>query len=245
MTKLGFISDIHSNIDALQAVLAALDKDGCELILCLGDIVGYGGAPEPCVNLIREREIPCVLGNHDEYVTLLMDPRVERLRADVRQSIEWTQAQLSMDNLKWLSKLTNHIDAEIFSLCHGAFGPNPWAYCMDERTFKRNFEFQPCQLGFCGHSHAPLIAVELPDHELPMVDYIRHCKVPEDSKVMINIGSVGQPRDSDPRASSVTYDTDTRELHLLRVEYNIEAAQEKIRAAGLAEKFASRLAVGK
>jgi predicted phosphodiesterase len=245
MTKLGFISDIHGNIDALEAVLAALDQDGCELILSLGDIVGYGGAPEQCVNLIRERQIPSVLGNHDEYATLLMDPRVARLRSEVRHSIEWTQSQLSMDNLKWLAKLTNHIDAEIFSLCHGAFGPNPWAYCMDELTFKRNFQFQPSQLAFCGHSHAPLIAVELPDHELPMVDYIRRCKVPSDAKVMVNVGSVGQPRDSDARACSVVYDTDTRELRMLRVEYDVEAAQQKIRAAGLSDKFAERLARGR
>lgn len=245
MSKIGFISDIHGNIDALQAVIAELDKNDCESILCLGDIVGYGAAPEQCVNLIREREIPSVLGNHDEYVTLLMDPRVERLRAEVRQSIEWTQSQLSMDNLKWLSKLTNQIEAEIFSLCHGAFGPNPWAYCMDEETFKRNFEFQTSQLGFCGHSHSPLIAVAMPDRPLPMVDYIRHCKVPDDSKVMINIGSVGQPRDHDPRASSVIYNTDNRELHLLRVQYDVAAAQEKIRAAGLSERFATRLETGR
>ncbi|MGI5922582.1 MAG: metallophosphoesterase family protein [Lentisphaeria bacterium] len=245
MTKLGFISDIHGNIDALEAVLARLDKEGCELILCLGDIVGYGAAPEQCVNLIREREMHCVLGNHDEYVTLLMDPRVERLRDEVRHSVAWTQAQLSMDNLKWLAKLSNQIDAELFGLCHGAYGPNPWAYCLDEETFKRNFQHQPCQLAFCGHSHKPLIAVDLPDRDLPMVDYIRHCKVPEDNKVMINIGSVGQPRDNDPRACAVIYDADNRELQLIRVEYDIEAAQKKIRAASLPERFAARLAIGR
>ena len=84
MTKIAFISDIHSNLEALTAVLAQCDELKCDEIICLGDIIGYGASPSECIKIIREREIPCVLGNHDEYVTLLMDPRVERLRPEIR-----------------------------------------------------------------------------------------------------------------------------------------------------------------
>ena len=151
MTRIAFISDIHSNIDALEAALAHIDKTGADMTLCLGDIVGYGPCPAECLHEIQKREIQCVMGNHDEYVTLLMDPRVEKLRPDIRQVVEWTQMQLSMDDLKWLSKLPMRMEADEFSILHSSFAPARWSYCLDERTFLINFMHQECQLAFCGH----------------------------------------------------------------------------------------------
>ena len=247
MTKIAFISDIHSNIDALQSVLAHIDKVGADVILCLGDIVGYGGAPKQCLDLIRERDIQTVMGNHDEYVTLIMDPRVERLRPEIRQAIEWTQAQLSMDDLKWLSNLDMRMAADEFEILHASYAPPRWAYCLDEPTFARNFEHQTKQLAFCGHSHSPLFGFQMENGD-PLLDYIRNAsrktKIDGKFKTMVNVGSVGQPRDKDPRACVVFYEMEQKELWMDRVEYDIEAARAKIMDAKLPQKFADRLLVG-
>ncbi|NLZ63449.1 MAG: metallophosphoesterase family protein [Lentisphaerae bacterium] len=244
MTKIGFISDIHGNIDALQAVLAKLDQCGCDMVFCLGDIVGYGAGPSECIKLIREREIPSVMGNHDEYVTLLMDPRVEKLREEIREAIYWCQGKLSMDELRWLAKLPMRIETEEFTVLHGSFHTIKWAYCLDEPTFAANFKMQTMPLAFCGHSHSPLLGIEVPN-DIPYVDYIRKTIIKPDLKYMINVGAVGQPRDRDPRACAVIYNLASRELELIRVEYDIAAAQARIRAAGLPEKFARRLQEGR
>lgn len=245
MTRIAFISDIHANLEALNAVLADIDATGADMTVCLGDIVGYGADPAACVDIIRSRDIQTVMGNHDEYVTLLMDPRVERLRDEVKQSIEWTQSKLSMDALMWLSKLPMHLDADIFGVTHGSYKPNnPFAYCKDEETFTENFRGQKFQLAFCGHSHRPLIAVQTPEGQL-FVDYIRPQTVPETGLVMVNVGSVGQPRDENPQACVVYYDIETRHLELHRVAYDIELTYQKILRSPMPEKFAKRLKLGK
>jgi len=244
VSKLGFVSDIHGNLEAFQAVLSKLDEFSCEQIYCLGDVVGYGPNPTECIRIIQDRGIITAMGNHDEYVTLLMDPKLDRLRGEVRDAVLWTQCNLSMEDLRWLSKLPLRIETEWFTALHGSFVPVPWAYCLDEKTFAANFKYQDVSLAFCGHSHSPLIGIEIPD-EMPYVDYIRKTVVKETDKVMINVGSVGQPRDSDPRSCAVLYDTETRSLEMIRVEYDIAAAQKKIRAVGLPDRFAARMAQGR
>ncbi len=249
MTRVAFISDIHSNIDAFKAVLGQIDKVGVDMIICLGDIVGYGPCPNECLQIIHDREIPCVMGNHDEYVTLLMDPRVERLRPEIRQAVEWTQGQISMNDLKWLSKLPMQMDAEVFEILHASYSPLRWAYCMDEATFATNFQNQTAMLAFCGHSHSPLIGFDLPDAAQPLVDFIRgpsHKMIlPKEQKIMVNVGSVGQPRDRDPRSCVVFYEVEQRQLWLERVPYDTKAAKQRFEAAGLPQKFADRILVGK
>ncbi len=244
MTKVGIFSDIHANRAALEAVLAALDAEHCEALICLGDVVGYGPSPAECVQILRQRDIPCVLGNHDQYVTLILNPRMEKLRDDVRTSIEWTQAQLPMNDLKWLAARPLRLDAEDFSVVHGAFGPKPWVYCTNEKTLAHNFTYQDVALGFCGHSHIPLVARLYPDAQ-PLVDNLRSGVLPQCPKTMVNVGSVGQPRDRDPRACCVTYEIESRSLKVLRVPYDVADTQARIRAAGLPESFAERLAEGR
>lgn len=244
MTKIGIFSDIHGNWQALEAVLAVLDNEACDHLICIGDLVGYGASPGPVIEEIRRREIPCLLGNHDEYATLLMDPRIERLREEVKISVEWTQNQLDMDALKWLAQLPKRFDAEDFSLVHGAFGPKPYVYCSNEQALKYNFTYQDVRLGFCGHSHMPLIGVY---HEArpPICGRMRSGNLPDAPKIMINVGSVGQPRDLDPRASCVIYELEDDAIRPIRVPYDISEAQRLIRQAGLPEKFAARLGEGK
>ena len=251
MTKLAFISDLPSNFDALTAVLKHLEEVGCDQILCLGDVVGYGPEPAQCVQEIQRREIPTVLGNHDEYVSAIMDPHVQELRQEVQDAISWTQAQLSWDELTWLGKLPFSMEADDeFTILHSSFAPGRWAYCLDERTFQNNFKGQQCQLAFCGHSHSPLYAWEETPGDTPFVDYIpgasRRRKVPTEGKVMVNVGSVGQPRDRDPRACVVFYELESRELWLDRVPYDMEAARQKILATKkLPARFGDRLLLGK
>ena len=244
MTKIGFISDIHGNLEALQATLAKLDEIPCDQIYCLGDVVGYGANPSECIRIIQERKIITAMGNHDEYVTLLMDPKLDRLRGEVRDAVFWTQSHLPMEDLRWLSKLPMKIVTEQFTALHGSFVPVPWAYCLDENTFAANFKYQDAPLAFCGHSHSPLIGIEIPN-ELPYVDFIRKIEVKDSDKVMVNVGSVGQPRDHDPRSCAVVFYLETRTVELIRVEYDIAAAQAKIRASGLPDRFAARLALGR
>jgi predicted phosphodiesterase len=244
MTKVGLLSDIHANYAALQAVLGKLDGEGCTVIICLGDIVGYGPSPVECIRAVRDRQMPCVLGNHDQYATMLLNSRMEKLREDIKTSIEWTQTQLSMDDLKWLSQRPMRLAAEDFSLVHGAFGPKPWIYCANEKSLLHNFAHQDVPLAFCGHSHVPLLALDRGEMA-PVIDYLQAMVVPDAQKVMINIGSVGQPRDRDPRASCVTYVLETREVQLFRVAYDIADTQARIRAAGLPEAFAARLEQGR
>ncbi|MCK5802471.1 MAG: metallophosphoesterase family protein [Lentisphaeria bacterium] len=246
MTRLGIFSDIHGNLQAFEAVLAAMEEDACDVLICCGDTVGYGAQPGECLNLIREREIPCVMGNHDHYMTMLMDPRIEKMRPDVRQSIEWTQAALSMDDLKWLAELPMRLDVEDFdiSLVHGAFGPKRWRYCTTRATFMKNFEHQDVRLGFCGHSHVPALGFYR-EGDQPAVKHFRETPLPDAERIMINVGSVGQPRDKDPRASYVLLDLEEEIVCNRRIPYDIEKAQALIREAGLPERSAERLGTGK
>ena len=247
MTKLAVISDIHANSIALEAVLSTIDEQGCDMIVCAGDIVGYGARPKECIDLLREREIPCLLGNHDQYVTLLMDDRVGRLREEVRLSVEWTQTQLSMDQLKWLAGLSMRFDVEEldFSFVHGAFGPKPWIYCNKPEHFASSFAHQDVPLGFCGHSHVPAIGLYDAEIEQVSVKYLRKSIIPKADKVMVNVGSVGQPRDKDPRAAFTFFCVEEREVELVRVPYDVAQAQAQIREAGLPEKAAERLEGGR
>ena len=244
MARTGLFSDVHGNLAALQAVLAKLEMERCDSLVCLGDTVGYGPCPVQCIELLREREIPCLMGNHDQYVTLLMDPSLERLREDIRHSVQWTQNQLNMETLKWLASLPMHLDMDGFAVVHGAFGPKPWIYCANERSLAHNFDYQHMPLGFCGHSHVPLIGY-VREGLPPAVEYLRITSVPNAPKTMVNVGSAGQPRDRDSRACCVVYDDAARSITIHRVSYDIGKTRDLIIAAGLPERFAARLAIGR
>ncbi|MCQ2396250.1 MAG: metallophosphatase family protein [Lentisphaeria bacterium] len=245
MTKIGFFSDVHGNLEALTAILKRLDQESCDLLVCLGDIVGYGANPSECVHILQDRDIPCVLGNHDEYATSFMTPAISRLRPEILKSIEWTQTQLSLDDMKWLAELPMRLQLGEEIVClHSSFARGRWAYCMDEETFAANFERQEPMLAFCGHSHSPLIGIQM-SGQTPFVDFIRPYTIPEGRRTMVNVGSVGQPRDRDSRACACVYEVEKRHLELIREPYDIETAQNKIYMARLPDKFGLRLAIGK
>jgi len=185
-----------------------------------------------------------VLGNHDKYVTLLMDPSLEKLAPAVRHSITWTQSVLSMEDLRWLAELPLQVDGDGFSVIHGCMGPHRWRYIVDERALAEHFEYQHVPLVFSGHSHLPILGLERAGKP-PRLSFLGTARLPENVKAILNPGSVGQPRDRDPRAAVGVYDTDTREVRILRAAYDIDATQALMRQVGLPERFIERLTEGR
>ena len=242
--RIGILGDIHANRSALAAVFNALDDEGCDQLICTGDIVGYGPSPAECVQLLRERDIPCVLGNHDKFATLLASPRLAKLEADTRQVLEWTQSVLDMDALRWLAELPLRLDFEELTLLHGSFGPNRWAYLVNKKNLATSFAHQDVPLAVSGHSHLPVLCQQVEGHP-PHMGFLRTADVPQDRKVLINPGSVGQPRDRDPRAACAVYDTETAAIRPLRVEYDIAETQALMREANLPGRFSRRLEEGR
>lgn len=242
MMKIGLISDIHANYQALKAVLEALAEENCIKIICCGDIIGYGPEPRACLETVREGEIPCVRGNHDEM--MLAISQAADLRKDVRESLQWTHAQLSAEEREWLGKLPMSVDYPGFTVVHSSnvLYP-PWLYAIDVKSVMANFLFQTRMLTFNGHSHVPMLASHQRG-DRPRLNRLSDTVLSSRCRYLLNVGSVGQPRDRDPRASYVVYDTAASEVKLRRIEYDIGVTQSAIRAAGLPEKLSLRLEQG-
>ncbi|MFA4945549.1 MAG: metallophosphoesterase family protein [Lentisphaeria bacterium] len=244
--KIGVFGDIHGNLAALEATLAAMREEGCFRYLCTGDIVGYGPSPHECLQKIRELGPACltVLGNHDEYVTEIFGSGVAKLEPDTRRMIEWTHNQLNMDELTWLAALPGTRQAEGATLLHGSLGGHHWNYIVNLQELERHFARQTSHLAFCGHSHLPLAGLQAPGHPLKL-DFLKEMTLPPEGKVLINPGAVGQPRDRDARAAFVVWNKATGEIQPCRVPYDIEATQKLMTAASLPERFITRLSVGR
>ncbi len=244
--KIGVFGDIHANLSALQSVLAALHAAGCEELICTGDIVGYGPSPAECIALVRESRAKCVLGNHDEYATDILGDRLDKLEPETRASIEWTRSVIGMDALKWLAALPLRLDVHDFTVVHGCLGPHPWAYVVNKQNLTTHFAHQTTRLSFDGHTHLPLICVQR-EGQSPSMDFLKMTVLPPPggTKVLVNPGSVGQPRDRDPRACCCIYDLVANEVHPIRVPYNIAETQELMRKAALPERFIQRLEIGR
>jgi len=239
-----FLSDIHGNLEALESVREEIKADAPDAVYCLGDVVGYGADPERCWRIVAEEGWPTVMGNHDEAILnpqglLLMNPVAKK-------AIEWTAKKLSREGKKWLGSLPDEIKPfEGSVLSHGLpLEPMRWVYSDDPhfvtKVFKERSEF----IFWVGHLHYAHAWKLDPESERLVIH-----KMPEklelgDEKWVINVGSVGQPRDGDHRASYVLYDTDTRVVTYRRVQYDTAEAARKIVDAGLPEVLAHRLFLG-
>ncbi|MCD5384255.1 metallophosphatase family protein [candidate division WOR-3 bacterium] len=235
------ISDIHSNLEALSALLERIDKIKPDKVFCLGDIVGYGANPDECVDIAKKRVDISLCGNH-EYVVLGYTD-MKDFSENARLACEWTRKILSDENLAYIKALPlTVIDEGIFLVHSTPFNPVKWDYIFTQKDALVQFKGFSQSLCLVGHSHIP--ACFTPDG---------NCKLTEGNPVyliegeqyIINFGSVGQPRDYDPRASFGMIDTEKREVHLIRVSYNIEKAQRKIMDAGLPLFLAQRLNIGR
>lgn len=241
--KIGIIGDIHANLDALLAVLEALDSVSVDAILCTGDVVGYGACPRECIDIIRELEIPCAQGNHDEYTSQVGQDWL--IQPDARIVIHWNQEVLPESSIEWLAALPRVVEFEGMEILHSSHVWWPeWPYVINDRTAVENFLFQASRLTFNGHSHVPLCVSHLPGKR-PHLGLLRNMFLPRKQRLLIGVGSVGQPRDGDPRTACVVYDSQEDSIRILRVPYDIAAAQQRIRKAGLPEELGNRLAVGR
>jgi predicted phosphodiesterase len=241
--KLGIISDIHANLEALEAVIAALQEKGATRFVCCGDIVGYGPDPNRCVDVVRELGCVSVAGNHDFGVVGYMP--LAGFNAAARQAAVWTRPLLTETNRLFLANLPLKAEQEPLCVVHSSpSAPETWEYVLTMRETAHEIEHGSADACVVGHSHQPFAVERLPGGPARLVNQ-RPFQLRPDARYFINAGSVGQPRDGDPRACCLLYDDDARTMAYLRVPYDIVAVQAKIRAAGLPEYLAARLATGR
>ncbi len=243
--KRAILSDIHSNLEALQAVLKDITDQGVEEIYCLGDLVGYGPNPVECVDIIMDepRQKVCIMGNHDQAA--LVDPHGFNPAAE--NAIRWTRSQL--DNTKdpryeerwgFLSLIPQIVRKGDFMYVHGSprIPLSEYVFCedtMEEEKMEKLFGIVR-KYCFQGHTHVPVIFTEKKEFVRPQ-DLDHGIFTLGDEKLMINVGSVGQPRDKDPRACYVIYDTDKNQIEYRRVEYDTKTTREKILAIPELDNF--------
>lgn len=240
--KVLVISDIHANLTALEAVLA--DSGSFDAVWCLGDLVGYGPDPNECVELIRSLpNLVCILGNHD--AAALGELELEAFNYDAQLSTVWTQQTLTETNRRFLLKLPETQALEQVTLAHGSPRNPVWEYVLDTYTARANFQFFSTPFCFVGHSHLPLAFYQKDDQPEVMMQIIHEDQtITLKPRAIINPGSVGQPRDHDPRSSYAIYDTAAQRWEFRRASYAVSAVQERIRRAGLPDRHALRLSYG-
>jgi predicted phosphodiesterase len=243
--RLGIFSDIHANLEALSAVLESFRKERIDIYYCLGDTVGYGGSPNECCDLVREIAKTTILGNHDAAVSGRMDYSYYYEAA--RHALDVHAAMISQENMAWLKSLPYQemLEDSNVLLCHGS----------PVRLEEFEYIFAPEQAREClgiwekighitliGHSHlCKVFALSKSSvEELPSIDF----ELEEHKKYIVSVGSVGQPRDFDNRASYCIYDTDAKKFEFKRIEYDIELAADKVLRARLERNFAHRLFIG-
>lgn len=240
--KVLVISDIHANLTALESVLN--DAGDFTSVWCLGDLVGYGPDPNECIELVASLpNLTCILGNHDAATLKLID--VGSFNPEARAGILWTQENLNPANSEFLQELPERAVMDHITLVHGSPRQPIWEYLLDTRTATTNFDHFDTAYCFVGHTHLPVV-YHLPDEAISA-----HLIVPENStqlalapRAIINPGSVGQPRDRDPRAAYAILDLEQYTWECHRAIYDIHSVQERMQAAGMPERHIIRLAAG-
>ena len=244
--RIGILGDIHGNLEALTAVVAAMRQEGIDEWVQVGDIVGYGPEPAACIDLVRELGCTVCMGNHDAAVLGLLDTAYFNNFA--RAAIQWTRGQLRPADLDYLRSLQLVVHRDLYTVVHGTLHmPEQFGYVISPVEARDSLLLQQTFLCFVGHSHVPAIyLMRNPQQRSLDVVYQSEAEIPVDGymRVLMNVGSVGQPRDEDSRAAYAVYDTETKVAAIRRVKYDIAGVQAKIRKAGLPEMLANRLAIG-
>lgn len=242
--RYGILGDIHSNLCALESVLDALKREGVDVILSVGDIVGYGAAPSDCIALLRERSVRPVMGNHDAACLDLLDTNYFNNYA--RAAVDWTRATLNEEERTWLGALPLVQHLEHCSVAHGTlFRPELFDYIQNPTDADPSLEIMPLPVCFVGHTHVPVTLLRLRDNPTRTAYTIEdEIDVDEAARSLVNVGSVGQPRDEDPRAAYAVYDPQQGKVWIKRVEYDIAAEADRIHKAGLPGMLADRLFLG-
>jgi diadenosine tetraphosphatase ApaH/serine/threonine PP2A family protein phosphatase len=239
--KYAILGDIHANLEALNAVVEDARSKGVTDFLCVGDVVGYNASPSECIRVIRGLGCSTVRGNHDHYCSY--NESLDDFQPLAASVIAWTRRQLSEDDVRWLHDLPYQKAFGGFTLVHSTLDmPERWGYVFDTLAAEANFSYQMTSLCFHGHTHVPMVYEK--QGEVIRVEPCK-TKIAFGTKYFVNVGSVGQPRDNDPRSAYVVYTAKTKELEFVRVAYDIETAMDKNMRAGLPERLALRLAQGR
>jgi diadenosine tetraphosphatase ApaH/serine/threonine PP2A family protein phosphatase len=243
--RVAAITDIHANLAALEAALAAIEETGVEEIWCLGDVVGYGAQPDACADLVRERCQLCLVGNHD--LAVLGSLNISSFSEAAAAAVGWTRENIDSRTLDFLRDLEPFAQREGIGLYHASPRDPVWEYVLSIEQAEACMELQDERIGLIGHSHVALYFTAPADggadtrggqagdgESLDIAD----------GNWLINPGSVGQPRDGDPRAAWLELDTEMETARFHRVPYAIDSAAESISGAGLPQRLADRLYTG-
>ncbi|NUP94943.1 MAG: metallophosphoesterase family protein [Planctomycetaceae bacterium] len=242
--KYAVLGDIHGNLTALETVLTAIERERVDRILSVGDVVGYGAAPSECIAKLRELGAFVVMGNHDAAAVDRLDTAFFNHHA--KEAIRWTRGALSRKDKAWLGELPYVQHLEHCSVAHGTLHrPELFDYIMTVEDADPSFDAMTLPVCFVGHSHVPVTLLRLhdnpgrtsftPDTAVDLADA---------AKALVNVGSVGQPRDEDPRTGFAIYDSAAESVELKRLAYDIDREAHRIRAAGLPQMLADRLYLG-
>ena len=242
--KYGILGDIHSNLSALEAVLACFEAEGVDAVISVGDVVGYGAAPRECIELVRSVGASVVKGNHDAACVGELDVRYFNNYA--REAVRWTGSVLGREESRWLAALPYTADLEHCSVGHGTYHrPELYDYIQSTTDADPSLDAMPLPVCFVGHTHVPVTLMRLKDDPLRTAYTVdTDIDLSESHRALINVGSVGQPRDEDPRAAYAIFDTDAGQVRIHRVAYDIPREMRRIRDAGLPEMLAARLEWG-
>lgn len=237
------ISDIHSNLPALEAVLGEIDAADPEQAWCLGDVVGYGADPDACTDLVRERCDLCLVGNHDLAVLGELD--ISSFSETAAAAVEWTRSNVTENTLGFLGELKPAARLEGVSLFHASPRDPIWEYVLSIEQAEACIDANPDRVALIGHSHVSLFFVR---PESSLEGDTQGAQVGDGAQLdlergrwLLNPGSIGQPRDGDPRAAWLELDTEEQTAHFHRVAYDIDRAAASIAAAGLPKRLAERL----
>jgi diadenosine tetraphosphatase ApaH/serine/threonine PP2A family protein phosphatase len=246
--RVAVISDIHSNLQALEAVLEAIESSEAEEIWCLGDLVGYGAAPDACTALARERCAVSLVGNHDLAVLGALD--VSAFSETAKAAVRWTREVAERGTLEFLGRLEPALSHEGFGLFHASPRDPVWEYVLSLDQAEAGLDAQSERIGLIGHSHVALFFTRPTEGARP--GYTTGAQAGEGAELeigegawLLNPGSVGQPRDGDPRAAWLELDTERWTVRFHRTPYDVGAAASAIRQAGLPSSLAERLSVGR
>ncbi|GMT41763.1 MAG: metallophosphoesterase [bacterium] len=241
--KIAVYSDIHSNLGAFEAVLKDLNRQKVDMKIFLGDIVGYGPNPNECIDLVKENADVILGGNHDWAAVGLTD--TSYFNPFAKQSLDWTIENLTDENKKFLKSLKPELITEDYHLAHSSpLEPKAWHYMLSIQDAQDNYFHLKKDICFIGHSHQPII-LEYVDQKniLPIRDLYKTLN--DNRKYLVNVGSVGQPRDSNPDACYLTLNTKTRDVEYRRVEYDIKKCQKLMIKHNLPQYLIDRIAIGR
>lgn len=242
--RYGIFSDIHSNIEAMTVVAQAMKSEGAEEYLCLGDLVGYYSNPNEVIELIDSLKCwKTVMGNHDS--ALLGRTSLSKFNQPAADAINWTKTRIKPQNQRLLENLRLREEIGEIQLVHSSpFQSEEWHYLTSQEDMERNFRYFQGFICFFGHVHKPFIAEQKIDGSVRILEETEH-NLQKDCRYLVNVGSVGQPRDGNPKTCYVMYDSTAKKLSIRRLDYDFETTAKKTLEAGLSDYLAQRLKTGK